>query len=67
MAICPECEFDDLDADSLEEGEEMTCPECGQLLVLVGPDDLQIADEDDDLADEDGLAAVDDTEEDVDE
>ena len=53
MAICPECDYDELSTDDLEEGEEMTCPECGQLLVVTGNDELQVADEDDEALDDD--------------
>ncbi len=62
MAICPECEYDELTTDDLEEGEEMTCPECGQLLVVAGPDDLRIAgdDEDETLDDDEEEDAEDD-------
>jgi hypothetical protein len=52
MAICPECEYDELTTEGLEDGEELTCPECGQLLMVAGDDDLQIAG-DDDLDDDD--------------
>lgn len=54
MATCPECEFDEIDTEELEEGDIMSCPECGKNLVLVGDDELDFADEDeDDLDDED--------------
>ena len=65
MAICPECEFDEIDTTEHEEGDELSCPECGRNLVLAGPDEVQIADdEDDDLDDDDD---DDDDEEDEDE
>jgi hypothetical protein len=71
MAICPECDYDELTTDDLEEGEEMTCPECGQLLVLAGPDHLQVAGDGDDQAldeeeEEEDLQADDDAGGDVD-
>ena len=54
MATCPECEFDEIDTTEHEEGDELSCPECGKSLVLAGPDEVQIADdEDDDLDDDD--------------
>jgi hypothetical protein len=55
MATCPECEFDEIDTQELEEGDTLSCPECGKSLLLVGDDDLELADDedDDDLDDED--------------
>jgi hypothetical protein len=53
MASCPECEFDEIDTDDLEEGDRLSCPECGKSLVMVGSDELDVADEDDDLDDDD--------------
>jgi len=48
MATCPECEFDEIDTTDHEEGDELSCPECGKNLVLAGPDTLEVADDDDD-------------------
>jgi hypothetical protein len=48
MATCPECEFDEIDTEDYEEGDTLSCPECGKSLVLVGADELDVADEDDD-------------------
>jgi hypothetical protein len=53
MATCPECEFDEIDTTDHEEGDELSCPECGKTLVLSGPDDLEVADDDDEDADDD--------------
>jgi ribonuclease E len=55
MATCPECEFDEIDTTDHEEGDEMSCPECGKTLVLAGPDDLEVADDDDEDDDDDDL------------
>ena len=52
MATCPDCEFDDIDTADLEEGDTLSCPECGRNLVLLGADELDFADEDDDEEDE---------------
>ena len=52
MATCPECEFDEIDTEDFEEGDTLSCPECGKSLVLVGADELDAAD-DDDLDDDD--------------
>jgi hypothetical protein len=54
MATCPECDFDDIDTEDYDEGDTLSCPECGKNLVLLGPDELEVADDDeDDLDDED--------------
>ena len=53
MATCPECEFDEIDTTDQEEGDELSCPECGKMLVVGGSDDLVIAGDDDDDDDED--------------
>ena len=66
MAICPECEFDEIDTTEHEEGDELSCPECGKTLVMAGPDQLDVAD-DDDLDDDDEDEDEEDEEEDVDE
>jgi len=52
MATCPECEFDEIDTEDFEEGDTLSCPECGKSLVMTGADELEIAD-DDDLDDDD--------------
>ena len=61
MATCPECEYDEIDTEDFEEGDEVSCPECGKRLVYSGNDALDFADEDDDEAD------LDDDDEDLDE
>jgi DNA-directed RNA polymerase subunit RPC12/RpoP len=53
MATCPDCEFEDVDTEELEEGDALSCPECGRKLVLNGLGDLDFADPDDDLDDDD--------------
>jgi hypothetical protein len=55
MATCPECEFDEIDTDDFEEGDTLSCPECGKSLVMTGADEVDFADDDeddDDLDDE---------------
>ena len=52
MATCPECEFDEIDTDDFEEGDTLSCPECGKSHVLTGADELDAADDDDDLDDD---------------
>ena len=53
MATCPECDFDEIDTDDFEEGDKISCPECGKGLVVTGPDEVDVADEDDDDIDDD--------------
>jgi alpha-aminoadipate carrier protein LysW len=61
MATCPECEFDEIDTEDFEEGDTLSCPECGKSLVLVGADELDVADDDDeDLDDDDEDEDIDD-------
>jgi hypothetical protein len=48
MATCPECEFDEIDTEDFEEGDTLSCPECGKELVLTGADELDLADDDED-------------------
>ncbi len=64
MATCPECEYDEIDLEDIEEGDTVSCPECGSLLVMTGADELDVADEDDDLDDEEEDEESDDVEED---
>ena len=50
MAHCPECEaLVDLDADEVEEGEIVSCPDCGTDLEVMStnPMELRPAEEDD--------------------
>ena len=66
MATCPECEFDEIDTEDYDEGDTLSCPECGKSLVVMGNDELEVADEDDDdLEDDEDLEEEE--EEDVDE
>jgi hypothetical protein len=69
MATCPECEFDEIDTEDFEEGDTLSCPECGKSLVLTGNDEVDLADDDeddDDLEDEEDEDEEDD-EDDLDE
>jgi alpha-aminoadipate/glutamate carrier protein LysW len=61
MATCPECDFDEIDTDDFEEGDTLSCPECGKNLVMTGADEVDFADDDEDDDD------LDDEEEDADE
>jgi hypothetical protein len=56
MATCPECEFDEIDTEDFEEGDLVSCPECGKSLVVNAAGDVDLTDdedEDEDLDDED--------------
>ena len=53
MATCPECEYDEVDTEDMEEGDTLSCPECGKNLVVTGADEVDLADEDDDIAADD--------------
>ena len=55
MATCPECDFDEIDTVDFEEGDTLSCPECGKNLVVTGADEVEFADEDDDDLDDDDL------------
>jgi alpha-aminoadipate carrier protein LysW len=60
MALCPECDTDlDLDEDELEEGEIVTCAECGSDFevtttspLVLSPVDEYDDDDDEEAADE---------------
>ena len=70
MATCPDCDFDEIDTEEFEEGDKLSCPECGKSLVMVGNDELESADdddEDDDLDDDEDEDLDDDDEDDDDE
>ena len=68
MATCPECDYDEIDTEDFEEGDTVSCPECGKNLVIVGPDELDFSDDDDlDDDDEDLEEEEEDDEDDLDE
>jgi ribonuclease E len=68
MATCPECDFDEIETEDFEEGDELSCPECGKPLVYSGGDNVEVADDDDDdLEDDDEEEESDEDEEDLDE
>ena len=57
MATCPDCEFDEIDTDDYDEGDTLTCPECGKTLSFLGADEVELleasdVDDDDDLDDD---------------
>jgi ribonuclease E len=67
MATCPECEFDEIDTSDFEEGDNLSCPECGKSLVVSGADELDLADDDDDDLDDDDVEEEEDDDDDGDE
>ena len=54
MPICPECDNElDVDVDEVEEGDMVTCEECGTEFEIVGVDPLELTRADEDYDDED--------------
>lgn len=60
MVLCPECESDlDIEEDELDEGEIVSCTECGTDFEVVGVEPLELAriseddEEEDDLGEDD--------------
>lgn len=57
MILCPECESNiDVDQEEMEEGEIVSCPECGTDFEVVTTEPFELVrveDEDDDEDDED--------------
>ena len=50
MATCPECDADiDVDEFDVDKGDQLSCPDCGSNLEVIGlsPIELDIAPEDD--------------------
>jgi hypothetical protein len=66
MATCPECEYDEIDTTDFEEGDTLSCPECGKELVMTGADEVDLADEDDDDLDDEEEDDDEEEEEDLD-
>ncbi|MBS1814310.1 MAG: hypothetical protein JSS87_05505 [Acidobacteria bacterium] len=65
MAICPECDsMLDLDEEELEEGETVTCDECGTDLEVVSSDPLELAPVDEEGYDDEDDLPIKDEEED---
>jgi transcription initiation factor IIE alpha subunit len=67
MATCPECEYDEIDTEDFEEGDRVSCPECGKQLNYLGNDEVDVADDDDDDDLEDDDEEVEEEEDDDDE
>ena len=73
MATCPECDADiDVDEFDVDKGDQLSCPDCGSNLEVIGlsPIELDIApedDEDDDDEMDDDLEGDDEEDDDEDE
>lgn len=72
MATCPECDAEvEVDETDIELGDEVSCPECGQTLVISNIDpfelDFALDDEDDDEDKKAGDEDEEDSDEDEDE
>ena len=62
--MCPECDNPlDIDVDEVEEGETVTCDECGTELEIVSVDPLEIAPVDAEGYDDEDLSRDNDEEE----
>jgi alpha-aminoadipate carrier protein LysW len=70
MATCPECDAEvDIDPADVDLGDEMSCPECGQTLVISNTDPLELdfaPDDDEDEDEDDDDLDGDDDEDDLD-
>ena len=70
MATCPECDAEvEVDEADIDLGDEVSCPECGQTLVISNTDPLELdfaPDDDEDEEDEDDDDEVDEDEDDLD-
>ncbi len=63
--VCPECDNPlDIDVDDVEEGDIVTCDECGTDLEVVSSDPLELAAVDEEGYDDEEDAVVDEDEED---
>jgi alpha-aminoadipate carrier protein LysW len=72
MATCPECDAEvEVDEDDVDLGDEVSCSECGQTLVISNTDPLELDfapdDEDDEDEEEDEPEEDDELEEDEEE
>ena len=70
MVTCPACEGSiDVDEEDVDEGDTISCDECGAALKVIGtaPLELESAEEDEEEEEEDEDAFVEEGEEDADE
>ena len=53
MVLCPECESDlDVEEDELDEGEILSCTECGNDFEVVGVEPLELTKVSDEVIDD---------------
>lgn len=68
MVTCPACDAAiDVEEDELDEGDPLSCDECGASLRVVGVDPLELESDDDDDEDEEEDFDYDEDEEDEEE
>jgi alpha-aminoadipate carrier protein LysW len=68
MVSCPECEADiDIDEEDLDEGDVLTCDECGATVNVVSKNPLELESEADDEEDEEDADFDEDEDEEEDE
>ena len=70
MATCPECDAEvEVNENDVDLGDDVSCPECGQTLVISNTDPLELdfAPDDEDDEDEDEVEPEEDEELDEDE
>jgi alpha-aminoadipate carrier protein LysW len=64
MVLCPVCDAEiDVDEDELDEGDSVTCDECGSELRVVSADPLELEPVEEDEEEEDNLGYEDEEEE----
>jgi alpha-aminoadipate carrier protein LysW len=64
MVICPECESDlDFEEDEVDEGEVVSCPECGTDFEVIAIEPLQLSRVDEDVIDDEEEVADEEEEE----
>jgi alpha-aminoadipate/glutamate carrier protein LysW len=68
MATCPVCDGAiDLEQDDVDEGDSLSCDECGAELIVTGTDPLELEPADEEEEDEDDEDFLDEDEEGEDE
>ena len=64
MVICPECESDlDFEEDEVDEGEVVSCPECGTDFEVIAIEPLELSRVDEDVIDDEEEVADEEEEE----